>query len=164
MDEITAKTSGETNVDNDPPLPSQLIPAASTPTPSSSPRPTLPLRWVIAAILIPAKRLRSLIRTLLLRPIRAIDTVTSPATTMIRRLPIVEFYHYMWLTNKPLFAATIFVNYLMPLLFEAMPWWLSRRKLSRRLRQDRNLITHRVVKVFVHGPPLFGIYLTLKHV
>jgi hypothetical protein len=101
---------------------------------SSQAPPRLPLRWVLAALWTPVHRLRVMIRTMLLGPHDVISggvvasgspasasgsaSASASASGMVSRLPIVEFYRYMWTTNKPLFAATLFVNYLMPLIFE----------------------------------------------
>ena len=63
----------------------------------------------------------------------------------IRKLPITEFYIYMFRVDKHLFMSTIFVNYGLPLLVETLPWYLSRRKLSKELREGRNSIQHRLL-------------------
>ena len=63
----------------------------------------------------------------------------------VRALPITEFYLYMWRIDPALFVNTMFVNYGLPVLMEAAPWYLSRRKISRLLRESRNSITHRLV-------------------
>jgi ABC-type multidrug transport system fused ATPase/permease subunit len=63
----------------------------------------------------------------------------------VRALPITEFYLYMWRVDPALFVNTMFVNYGLPVLMEAAPWYLSRRKISRLLRESRNSITHRLV-------------------
>lgn len=80
-----------------------------------------------------------------LLPVSAQNALVS-VLLRLRRLPIAEFYAYMWDTNKPLLASTLFVNYLLPVLLEALPWYLSRRKLSKRLRDDRNTLQHRMIK------------------
>lgn len=102
------------------------------------------------------------LRTTLSRflPARLVDVVLG-VYVRVRRLPIYEFYAYMWATNRPLLASTVFVNYLLPLILEglffflslsltvcysAMPWYLSRRKISKKLRDDRNTIQYRLIK------------------
>ncbi len=65
--------------------------------------------------------------------------------TRIRTLPIVEFYIYMWRVDPTLFANTMFANYGLPMLMEALPWYVSRRQLSKILRESRNSISHRLV-------------------
>ena len=60
-------------------------------------------------------------------------------------LPIVELYRYMWRVDPALFTQSMFANYALPLMMEAMPWYLSRRKISKLLRESRNSITHRLV-------------------
>ncbi len=62
-----------------------------------------------------------------------------------RTLPIVDFYSYMFRKNKPLFFGTLGANYLLPLMLEVMPWFLSLTKLSRLIRDLRNSLTHRVM-------------------
>ena len=73
------------------------------------------------------------------------STLYTNLYTRIRALPITEFYLYMWRIDPGLFCNTMFVNYGLPILMEAMPWYLSRRKISRLLRESRNSITHRLV-------------------
>ena len=38
-------------------------------------------------------------------------------------LPIVIFYKYLYETNKPLLFRGIFVNYVLPLILEILPFW-----------------------------------------
>jgi len=65
--------------------------------------------------------------------------------TRIRELPIVEFYVYMWRVDPGLFVRTMFANYGLPVLMEALPWYVSRRQLTKILRESRNSISHRLV-------------------
>lgn len=69
----------------------------------------------------------------------------SRAFAVVRALPVVEFYVYMGHTNPRLLANTLFVNYALPALLELMPWYLSLRKLSKELRESKNVIEHSVI-------------------
>jgi len=71
--------------------------------------------------------------------------VTRPFIHRIRALPIADFYVYMWRTDPALLLNSMFVNYALPVLMEALPWYLSRRKISKILRESRNSISHRLV-------------------
>eukprot|EP00742_Colponemidia_sp_Colp-10_P005259 GILJ01005618.1.p1 GENE.GILJ01005618.1~~GILJ01005618.1.p1 ORF type:complete len:996 (-),score=124.65 GILJ01005618.1:18-3005(-) len=62
----------------------------------------------------------------------------------IKDTPIILFYRYLWKQNKPLLGTTLFVNYFLPMILEAGPWYLSRRKLAAQLRDVRNRIQHRM--------------------
>lgn len=65
--------------------------------------------------------------------------------TWFRTLPIVDFYTYIYRINKPLFFGTLFTNYLLPLVLEFMPWFLSRTQLNRMIRDLRNTLEHRAI-------------------
>lgn len=67
-----------------------------------------------------------------------------------QRFPIVVFYSYLWNTSKTQLFMNLFVNYLFPMLLEALPWYFSQRKLGRELRTIQNNIHHRMLK----GKPL----------
>ena len=61
------------------------------------------------------------------------------------RLPIVDYYRYLLHTSPVLLGCTLGVNWLLPVLLEALPWYLSRRQLSKLLRDSRNAIQHRLI-------------------
>jgi hypothetical protein len=65
--------------------------------------------------------------------------------TRLRSLPIADFYLYMWKNDRLLLFNTLFVNYTLPVILEAMPWFLSRSKLSKHLRDTRNTIQHAMI-------------------
>ena len=107
-------------------------------------------------------------------------------------LPIVIFYKYLYETNKPLLFRGIFVNYILPLVLEILPFWyiwdtfcllfflllgcwcisspfhrwLSSRKLGNSLRKTRIKLNHNMVVnwfLFVApSPPGFVINRFLK--
>ena len=58
---------------------------------------------------------------------------------------MVEFYLYLYHTSPFLFFSTLFTNWLLPIVLEALPWYLSRRALSKLLRDSRNAIQHRLI-------------------
>lgn len=63
----------------------------------------------------------------------------------ILRLPIVTFYRYLWHANRFHFFINLFVGYALPAILEALPWYFSRRKIGRELRDLRNKIHNRMV-------------------
>lgn len=60
-------------------------------------------------------------------------------------LPIIEFYKYLWTTNRSLLYYSLFVNYAFPILLEAAPWYFSRRLLASKLRDMKNTINHNLI-------------------
>lgn len=62
-----------------------------------------------------------------------------------RTVPVADFYYYQWKTDKSLLVGTLFVNYVFPLLIEAMPWYFNKRKVSKRIRDSRNAIQHQLI-------------------
>ena len=68
-----------------------------------------------------------------------------PLWLRVARLPIVSFYAYVWHRSPVLLATTLFVNFVLPILLEALPWYLSRRHLSKLLRDSKNSIQHRLI-------------------
>ena len=60
-------------------------------------------------------------------------------------LPVVEFYRYLYHTSPALFFSTLFANWMLPILLEALPWYLSRRALAKLLRDSKNAIQHRLI-------------------
>jgi len=65
------------------------------------------------------------------------------------------FYKYLWSNNRALLFSSLFVNYLLPMTLEMLPyvgipdvefhisrWMFSRRKVGNALRDDRNKIHH----------------------
>ena len=60
-------------------------------------------------------------------------------------LPISTFYLYLWRVAPNLLIETLFVNYLFPVILESLPVYLSRRHLSKALRETRNNIQHRLI-------------------
>lgn len=65
----------------------------------------------------------------------------------IKHLPVVSFYGYLWRTNKAHFAMNLFVSYALPAILEALPWYFSRRKIGRELRDVRNKIHNQMVRI-----------------
>lgn len=63
----------------------------------------------------------------------------------LNHLPIISFYTYLWKESKSQLFMNIFVSYLLPLVLDNMPWYFSRRKLGRLLRNDRNTIYNSVI-------------------
>lgn len=63
----------------------------------------------------------------------------------ILRLPVVVFYQYLWKTKKTQFFMNLFVGYALPIILENLPWYFSRRKIGRELRNLRNQIHNRMV-------------------
>lgn len=51
----------------------------------------------------------------------------------------------MWQTNRKLFLQTVTLNYVWPLAAEMMPWFLNQRLLAKHLRDQRNMIQHRLI-------------------
>ena len=68
-----------------------------------------------------------------------------PLWLRFTRLPIVSFYSYVYHKSPTLLASTLFVNFLLPILLESLPWYLSRRHLSKLLRDNKNAIQHKLI-------------------
>jgi ABC-type bacteriocin/lantibiotic exporter with double-glycine peptidase domain len=66
--------------------------------------------------------------------------------TKSQQLPVVIFYKYLWQQQKGHFFFNIFVNYLFPMILEAMPWYFSQNKLGKELRGIKNQLQHSMVK------------------
>ena len=67
------------------------------------------------------------------------------ALTKLKAIPMIDFYHYQLQANPMLLGGTVFVNYLLPLLMEALPWYLNTRLLSKRMREARVTIEHKLI-------------------
>eukprot|EP01103_Thecamoeba_quadrilineata_P016558 TRINITY_DN5561_c0_g2_i3.p1 TRINITY_DN5561_c0_g2~~TRINITY_DN5561_c0_g2_i3.p1 ORF type:complete len:120 (+),score=10.51 TRINITY_DN5561_c0_g2_i3:27-386(+) len=80
-------------------------------------------------------------------------------------LPIVIFYMYLWKNNRALLFKTTFVSYLLPLLLEISPWFLSPRKAGSILRLHRIKLTHNMTtkKPFSPERTFEYFYLTIIH-
>lgn len=50
--------------------------------------------------------------------------------TRLQRSPMFLFYRYLWRQDPQQLAMTLFVNYVLPVLFETLQRYLSRRKLA----------------------------------
>ena len=68
-----------------------------------------------------------------------------PLWLRLTRLPIVSFYSYVYHKSPTLLASTLFVNFALPILLESLPWYLSRRHLSKLLRDSKNAIQHKLI-------------------
>ena len=68
-----------------------------------------------------------------------------PLWLRLTRLPIVSFYSYVYHKSPALLVSTLFVNFVLPILLEALPWYLSRRHLSKLLRDSKNAIQHKLI-------------------
>ena len=67
------------------------------------------------------------------------------ASRYVRATPIFQFYSYLYHRRPRLLLASILVNYALPIAMEALPWFLSLRKLASALRSTRNALQHDVV-------------------
>lgn len=75
----------------------------------------------------------------------------------IRSLPIVQYYHYMYTIDSALFYKTLFVNYGLPLITETLPYYFSRHKLAREIREGKNIISHKLlVNESIHSSLLYN--------
>jgi hypothetical protein len=63
----------------------------------------------------------------------------------LKAIPMVDFYHYQFQASPMLLGGTVFVNYLLPLIMEALPWYLNTRLLSKRMREARVTIEHKLI-------------------
>ena len=118
---------------NPPSLVLPSLPSDPPPVPIPPLRPSPPLAELLAASLPtnpPPPWLPHSLRSLYLR---------------LSHLPIVEFYQFLYRTSPLLFASTLFTNWLLPVVLEALPWYLSRRALSKLLRDSKNAIQHRLI-------------------
>ena len=69
----------------------------------------------------------------------------QPLWLRLTRLPIVSFYAYVYQKSPALLASTLFVNFVLPILLESLPWYLSRRHLSKLLRDNKNAVQHKLI-------------------
>eukprot|EP00762_Andalucia_godoyi_P007366 ANDGO_01580.mRNA.1 ABC transporter H family member 4 len=93
---------------------------------------SLSLSWVLsyAAGLVHPARLFSVLRSLRQRVLCS---------------PTFSFYAYLYNRDPSQLFMTLFVNYVLPIVFEALPWFLSRRKLAQNLREMRNSLHHGMI-------------------
>ena len=68
-----------------------------------------------------------------------------PLWLRLTRLPIVSFYAYVYHKSPALLASTLLVNFALPIVLESLPWYLSRRHLSKLLRDNKNAIQHKLI-------------------
>jgi hypothetical protein len=59
--------------------------------------------------------------------------------------PLIVFYGYLWKNRKPHFFLNLFTSYAMPVIMESLPWYFSRYKIGRQLRDMRNKINNQMV-------------------
>lgn len=80
-------------------------------------------------------------------------------------LPITIFYKYLWEKNRILLAKTLVVSYILPIILEILPWYVSRRKIGNYLRARRVKINHNMVtaKTFSRRLILEYLGLTVLH-
>lgn len=64
----------------------------------------------------------------------------------LRNTPLIVFYGYLWKNRKGHFFLNLFTSYAMPIILESLPWYFSRRKIGRQLRDMKNKIHNRMVK------------------
>ncbi|CEO96339.1 hypothetical protein PBRA_005010 [Plasmodiophora brassicae] len=76
-----------------------------------------------------------------------------------RRSPLLEHYVLFWVRLRPTFIYSIVANYVVPLLTEIAPWYLSRRKIAQRLRQRRTEIEHQLIKGGLYSRLALGTYI-----
>ena len=80
----------------------------------------------------------------------------------VSRLPIVEFYTFLYRTSPLLFASTLFTNWLLPVVLETLPWYLSRRALSKLLRDSKNAIQHRLISADPFPPSTLAAFASMS--
>ena len=68
-----------------------------------------------------------------------------PLCLYLSQFPIVQFYIYLYRTAPFLCVASGFVSFVLPIVLEALPWYLSRRQLAKILRESKNAIQHRLI-------------------
>lgn len=64
------------------------------------------------------------------------------------KVPIFQFYLYLWQKKRRLFLWTVFANYLFPAILDAAPWYLSVVKLSKEIRDSRSSLHHNLVGAY----------------
>jgi hypothetical protein len=69
----------------------------------------------------------------------------APLLMRLKSIPMIDFYHYQFQANPTLLGGTIFVNYVLPFLLEALPWYFNTRLLSKRIRETRVTIEHKLI-------------------
>ena len=85
-----------------------------------------------------------------------------PLYIRFSRLPIVEFYTFLYRTSPLLFAGTLFTNWVLPMVLEALPWYLSRRALSKLLRDSKNAIQHRLISADPFPPSSLAAFAAMS--
>ena len=85
-----------------------------------------------------------------------------PLYGRLSQLPVVEFYAHLYRTSPVLFFSTLFTNWLLPIVLEALPWYLSRRALSKLLRDSRNAIQHRLISADPFPPSSLLAFATMS--
>jgi hypothetical protein len=133
---LTKLSSKANTADDEPPVSSFLPRTPPTTPPTKLER--LQRALALACRLVVAYLHKNVYKRLP-RPLRRLG---YKAYRAVARLPIANFYAYMAKADRPLLMATLFVNYGLPLLLEMTPWYLSRRLLSKHLRDTRNAIQH----------------------
>jgi hypothetical protein len=68
----------------------------------------------------------------------------------LRNTPLIVFYGYLWKNRKSHFFMNLFTSYAMPVILESLPWYFSRYKIGRQLRDIRNRIHNQMVKTNIH--------------
>ncbi|KAL0480059.1 ABC transporter H family member [Acrasis kona] len=63
----------------------------------------------------------------------------------LSKTPLIVFYGYLWRNRKSHFFLNLFTSYAMPIILESMPWYFSRFKIGRKLRELKNKIHNRMI-------------------
>lgn len=97
-----------------------------------------------------------------------------PSLSQPTRMPIFALFRYLWQNNRLLLVKTFSWSYIVPILIEILPWFVSERKVGRkvglaRIKLTDNLVQNREfkwvkMKDFIYKSIGYAVLSSLNHV